>query len=82
MKTLKQKLSSRKLWMAIAGILSGLAIAFFKVDAGAIETVSGAILAVASAVSYIFAEGKIDAERIKDAANKIQDAVEEFTEEE
>ena len=78
MTTLKQKLSSRKLWMAIAGVIGGLAIAFFKVDPNSIETISGAIMAIVSAASYIIAEGRVDAERIKNAVDKGEDAIEEF----
>jgi phage shock protein PspC (stress-responsive transcriptional regulator) len=74
METLKRKFSSRKLWAAIVGVLTGVAM-IFGLDGHTIETVSGAVLAVSSIVSYIAAEGKIDAERVKDAANKVQDAV-------
>lgn len=74
MTTFKQKFSSRKLWAAIVGVLMGIAMVF-GLDGEIIETVSGAIVAVGSIVAYIMTEGKIDAERVKDAANKVQDAV-------
>ena len=74
MTTFKQKFSSRKLWAAIVGVLMGIAMVF-GLDGEIIETVSGAIVAVGSIVAYIMVEGKIDAERVKDAANKVQDAV-------
>lgn len=74
MTTLKQKLSSRKLWAAIVGVLMGIAMVF-GLDGEIIETISGAIVTVGSIVAYIMAEGKIDAERVKDAANKVQDAM-------
>lgn len=54
------KLTSRKLWMAIAGLASGLIIAF----GGSQETatqVTGLIMAAASVVGYIIGEGLIDA---------------------
>ena len=57
----KRKLTSRKFWVAIAGFVSGILVAF-KVDAGTIETVSGLIMSAASAVAYILAEGFVDAE--------------------
>lgn len=74
METLKRKMSSRKLWAAIVGVLTGIAM-IFGLDGHVIETVSGAVVAVGSIVSYIAAEGKIDAERVKETANKVQDAV-------
>lgn len=74
MEMLKQKLSSRKLWAAIVGILTGVAM-IFGLDGEIIETVAGAIVTVGSVVAYISAEGKIDAERIKNAAGKVQDAL-------
>ena len=55
-----KKLTSRKLWVAIAGIATGLALVFGG-DSGEITDVAGAVTAVASIVAYIFAEGKIDA---------------------
>lgn len=75
METLKQKLSSRKLWAAIIGILTGIAM-IFGLDGEVIETVSGAAVAVGSVVAYIAAEGKIDAERVKVTVEKVQDATE------
>lgn len=75
MSTLKQKLSSRKLWAAIVGIITGVAM-IFGLDGNVIETVSGAVVAVGSVVAYIAAEGKIDAERVKATVEKVQDATE------
>lgn len=74
MEMLKQKLSSRKLWAAIVGVLTGIAM-IFGLDGEVIETVAGAVVTVGSIVAYISAEGKIDAERIKNAVDKVQDAV-------
>lgn len=55
-----RKLTSRKLWVAIAGFVSGLIIAFDG-DAETAETVSGLILQGASVLGYIIAEGISDA---------------------
>lgn len=57
-----QKLTSRKFWMAVAGIITGLCVAFGG-DAGEIQSVAGTVAAVVSAVAYIMAEGKVDASR-------------------
>lgn len=55
-----RKLTSRKLWVAVAGFVSGLIIAFDG-DAEVAETVSGLILQAASVVGYLVAEGLADA---------------------
>ncbi|MCC8121064.1 MAG: hypothetical protein LIO42_03555 [Oscillospiraceae bacterium] len=60
METLKRKLSSRKLWAAIVGVVTGLAI-IFGLDADTISTVAGAVVSAASVVAYITAEARIDA---------------------
>ena len=69
-----QKLSSRKLWMAIAGIATGIAMAL-GADATDISTVAGAVTALVSAVTYIIVEGKVDAEAVKNAIIEIQDGI-------
>ena len=62
----KRKLSSRKLWAAIAGVVTGLAMVF-KLDESTISSVAGAVVSMASVVSYIITEGKVDAESAKKA---------------
>lgn len=69
-----QKLSSRKLWMAIAGIATGIAMAL-GADATDVSTVAGAVTALVSAVTYIIIEGKVDAEAVKNAIIEIQDGI-------
>ena len=60
----KRKLSSRKLWAAVAGIVTGLAMVF-GLDENTITTVAGAVVSAASVVAYVLAEGKVDAESVK-----------------
>ena len=60
----KRKLSFRKLWAAIAGIVTGLAMVF-GLDESTISSVAGAVVSVASVVSYIITEGKVDAAEVK-----------------
>ena len=55
-----QKFSSRKFLTALLGVASGLAM-IFGVDEQAVTQVAGAVTALASVISYIFAEAKIDA---------------------
>ena len=64
----KRKLSSRKLWAAIAGIVTGLAMVF-GLDEGTMSNVAGAVVSVASVAAYIIDEGKVDAAGVKNAAN-------------
>ena len=56
----KRKLMSRKLWAAAAGVVSGLAMAF-GLDEAVISTVAGGVVTLLSVVSYIAAEGAVDA---------------------
>jgi hypothetical protein len=55
----KKKLSSRKLWVAVAGFVSGLIVAFGGGE-GLATTVSGCILQGASVLGYLIAEGLAD----------------------
>lgn len=56
----KRKLTSRKLWVAVAGFVSGLILAFGGGE-GVASTVSGCILQGASVIGYLLAEGLADA---------------------
>ena len=78
MNKLAQKLLSRKLWAAVAGLVAGLAMVF-GLDADIISTVSGAVVTVASVVTYIITEGRIDAEAVKKAVESVQDAKDAVT---
>lgn len=59
----KRKLTSRKFWLAVAGFVTGLILAF-NGSAESAETVSGCIMSGASVIAYIVGEG------LTDAANK------------
>lgn len=64
-----RKICSRKLWVAVCGLVSGLLLAF-KVDAATVDTVSGVIMAGASVIAYIIGEGLIDNARATEQANE------------
>ncbi|MEZ3453543.1 MAG: hypothetical protein K1W17_04150 [Oscillospiraceae bacterium] len=55
----KRKLTSRKLWVALAGFIAGLIVAFGGNNETA-ETVSGCILSGAAVVGYVLGEGLAD----------------------
>lgn len=55
-----RKLTSRKLWVAVAGFVSGLIVAFDG-NAETAETISGLILQGAAVLGYLIAEGLADA---------------------
>lgn len=59
MNELKKKLTSRKFWMAVAGFVVGLIMAF-NGSAEVAETVSGCIMSGASVIAYIIGEGLAD----------------------
>lgn len=75
METLKRKLSSRKLWATVAGVVTGLAMVF-GLDEGVISSVAGAVVSVASVITYIITEGRVDAAAVKQAVEDVQGAVE------
>ena len=52
----RRKLTSRKLWVATAGFIAGLIVAFGGSSETA-ETVSGCILSGAAVVGYVIGEG-------------------------
>lgn len=56
----KKKLSSRKLWVAIVGVVVGLAAAF-GIEGNEYAEVAGIVTSAVSVVAYIFGEAKVDA---------------------
>jgi drug/metabolite transporter (DMT)-like permease len=54
----KRKLTSRKLWMAAAGFITGVVLLF---TAPTEENIYGCVMALGSVVAYIVGEGLTDA---------------------
>lgn len=54
----KRKLTSRKLWMALAGFITGVVLLF---NAPTSENITGCVMALGSVVAYIVGEGLTDA---------------------
>ena len=68
----KRKLTSRKLWVAIAGFVAGLIV----LGNGSQETadkISGSILSGAAVVGYIVGEGLTDAANTGTSDNESED---------
>jgi hypothetical protein len=55
----KRKLTSRKFWIAVAGFVTGIILAF-NGSAEVAETVTGCIMSGASVIAYIIGEGISD----------------------
>ena len=66
-----RKLSSRKLWIAIAGFVSGLIMVFGGTEAMA-STVSGVILQGAAVLGYLIAEGLADSAHTSDVIEVVE----------
>lgn len=60
MQNFLRKLSSRKLWIAVVGIVVGLATTFGIQESDYNEVV-GMVTTVASVLGYLFAESRVDA---------------------
>lgn len=56
----KRKLTSRKLWIAVVGLATGLILAFGGTEETA-NSISGCIMSTASVIAYIVGEGLSDA---------------------
>ena len=80
-RSIGQKLSSRKLWTMIIGVVTGIGM-YFGADVGPVGDVAGAVVIICSVVSYIIAEGKIDAANVAQTAKAIAVIAEALTDEE
>lgn len=65
----QRKLTSRKLWVAIAGFVAGLIVIFGGSQENA-DKISGAILSGAAVVGYIVGEGLTDAANVSKTDEK------------
>ena len=66
----KQKLSSRKLWAALVGVIVGLAAAF-GIEENEYAQIVGVVGSIVSVMSYIFGEAAVDAAHSRADAAKI-----------
>ena len=67
-----RKLTSRKLWVALVGFVTGLLVYFGQTEAQAAQ-LGALIMSFGSLIAYIFGEGMIDAARESSDKYFIQD---------
>ena len=79
MNEIVRKLMSRKLWLALAGVATGIAMVL-GIDGTEITSVAGAVTALASVITYIVTEGKVDAAAVKTAVEATQEAADTIKE--
>lgn len=75
MKSLKQKFSSRKFIVCLTGILTGIGVA---ISGNVVEGVSTVLV---SMITYLIAEGYIDAKALDVSDNVIEEVKEKLKEE-
>ncbi len=64
----QRKLTSRKFWVSVAGLIAGFVIIFGGSGEDA-DKISGVVLSAASVVGYILGEGLTDRENLKNSEN-------------
>lgn len=65
----KTKLSSRKLWLAVVELVSGLLL-IFGVSESQVSQICGVIMSLGSVIGYLIAEGLTDSARAKSDTSK------------
>lgn len=65
------KLTSRKFWSGLVGMISGLAL-IFGADENTAQMIGGVVLELGSIIAYCMGEGIADAARAKVVANENQ----------
>lgn len=71
----------KKILTMILGVVTGLSIVF-GLDQGDVNIIAGSVVAISSVISYMMAEGKIDIERIKAAAESVNNVLDSFNDKE
>lgn len=69
----KQKLTSRKLWLALVGFMTGLLL-YLGMQEEEVEKLAALLMSFGSLLAYIIAEGLVDANRIPEEPDHPPDA--------
>lgn len=82
---MKQKLASRKFWVAVATVISGILMMFGFAEAS-IEVIAGAVVTLGGALGYIITEGLADVKKlatvVESGATIYEEVHKELTDEE
>ncbi len=68
---IKEKLTSRKFWMAVIAAVAGVLQLFGADDT--VTTLIGAVLTLVPSVIYVITEGKLDAAKLTDVISSVAD---------
>lgn len=74
---MKNKLTSRKFWVAIISIITGI-LGILNCDDNIIIFVGSALTVIIPTVVYIITEGKVDSDRITASAQELLKLIEEL----
>lgn len=74
-----QKLTSRKFWMAVSSIVSGI-LMMMNFSDNFVSVISGGVLVLSGTIVYIVTEGKIDAARVQTSIETIMNIIEAIEE--
>lgn len=72
-----RKVTSRKFWIGLGGVISGLIMIFGFAETSA-ETIAGAIITIGSAVGYMISESLVDAKNISSILEAIEEIINEL----
>ena len=72
-----KKITSRKFWVAVSMIVSGLLMMFGFAETS-VETIAGAVIAIGGAVGYMIAEGMIDAKNVGVIIDSVGNVIEDL----
>ena len=78
-KSIKDKLSSRKFWVSLAGLVVGIiGIIGFNISENMVGLISSSIVSLGSVVGYLLSEGTVDANSIREIMNIINKIIDEI----
>lgn len=68
----KKKLSSRKFWAAVSGVVISIMV-IFGADSGSQERIAGAITSAGVLAAYILAESSVDKAAVDNSEDKTEE---------
>lgn len=78
-KSIKDKLTSRKFWVSLAGLVVGIiGIIGFNISENMVGLISSSIVSLGSVVGYLLSEGTVDANSIREIMNIINKIIDEI----